>query len=221
MSSQACALFSSLLVALWFGELTNACTCGPQHPQTAFCNSDVVIRGKIVSSEEVDLENRTDGTGMWMRYEIKQTKMFKGFERLSEVQYVYTPRDEGLCGFEPRAAAKETEFLFSGMLTVGDRLTVTLCSFIQPWNNLSPAQRKGLMHTYKRNCDCRITPCNSIPCQLSTEAECLWTDGLFSHGWDHLQARQYACVHQGDGSCTWAAQKPAQQASGLHGASNQ
>ncbi|KAK1150573.1 metalloproteinase inhibitor 4-like [Acipenser oxyrinchus oxyrinchus] len=221
MSPQWCVFFSSVLVALSFGGLTEACSCGPQHPQTAFCNSDVVIRGKIVGSEEANLENRTDGTGMWLRYEIKQTKMFKGFESVSDVQYLYTPHDGGLCGFEPSDATKQTEFLFSGMVTAGGRLTVTVCSFIQPWKKLSPAQRKGIMHTYKHNCDCRITPCNSIPCELSTEAECLWTDGLFSRGWDHVLARQYACVHQGDGTCSWAVQKPAQQASGLHGASNQ
>ncbi|MBN3306680.1 TIMP4 inhibitor, partial [Amia calva] len=137
-------------------------------------------------------------------------QMFKGFERVADVQYIYTPHDGGVCGFEldPSGAAKQTELVVAGMLTEDGRLTVSVCSFIQPWDKLSPGQRRGIMYTYKNHCDCRINPCHSVPCALNSEAECLWTDGLFSRGWDHVQARQYACVHQEGAACGWAPQKP-------------
>ncbi|XP_015224316.1 metalloproteinase inhibitor 4-like [Lepisosteus oculatus] len=216
MSSQWCVFVSSLSLALLIGGLTDACTCGPQHPQTKFCSSDVVIRGRIVGMEYVNMDNQTDAP-QWIRYEVKQTKMFKGFERVADVHYIYTPHDGGVCGFEFNLSgpAKQTELVMAGLLTEDGRVMVSVCSFIQPWDKLSTGQKRGIMYTYKDNCDCRINPCHSVPCTLTSERECLWTDGLFSRGWDQVQAQQYACVHQGEAACGWAPQKPLRPDAGL------
>ncbi|MBN3322538.1 TIMP4 inhibitor, partial [Atractosteus spatula] len=256
MSSQWCVFVSSLSLALLIGGLTDACTCGPQHPQTKFCSSDIVIRGRIVGMEYVNMDNQTDAP-QWIRYEVKQTKpscaqlqqwgkvapalrvtaaspssqgvswqaalcmclpeMFKGFERVADVHYIYTPHDGGVCGFEFNLSgpAKQAELVMAGLLTEDGRVMVSVCSFIQPWDKLSTGQKRGIMYTYKDNCDCRINPCHSVPCTLTSERECLWTDGLFSRGWDQVQAQQYACVHQGDAACGWAPQKPLRPDAGL------
>ncbi|XP_039631573.1 metalloproteinase inhibitor 4-like [Polypterus senegalus] len=199
----------ALLVTLLFGGQSNACSCGPQHPQTAFCHSDIVIKGKIIQREQVTTGNANEGSE-WIRYEIKQTKMFKGFEKATDVQYLYTPHDGGLCGFEPTddVLDNQKELVIAGMMGEDGRVSVSVCSFIQPWANLTSSQKRGIMFTYKNHCNCKISPCQFVPCALSSEQECLWTDGLFTRSWDHVQAQQYACVKQDNGVCGWAPQKP-------------
>ncbi|XP_064415395.1 metalloproteinase inhibitor 1 [Latimeria chalumnae] len=207
MISNACGILGAVVLLLVAQQPSDACSCAPQHPQMAFCYSDVVIRGKIISSKTVKLDGSVGGQGDWIQYEVKQTKMLKGFEKVQDVQFLYSPLMPSLCGFELKPASKQEEYVIAGHLIDGDRLMVTACSFLHPWSSLTSAQKTGLLHTYKRNCNCTVVPCISIPCSVSTDNECLWSDGLVSRNWNHSQAQNFACVHRANGGCGWQSQR--------------
>ncbi|CAL8386405.1 unnamed protein product [Boreogadus saida] len=87
-------LFSVLFVFTCLQlHYTEGCTCAPSHPQDAYCNSEIVIRAKVVGKKLVK-----DGPFGTMRYTVKQMKMYKGFEKIHHVQYIYTVASESLCG---------------------------------------------------------------------------------------------------------------------------
>ncbi|CAB1333754.1 unnamed protein product [Coregonus sp. 'balchen'] len=179
MQSLCHQLLSLLFVfsSLQIHELTEACSCALSHPQDAYCNSDIVIRAKVVGKKLLK-----DGPFGTMRYTVKQMKMYKGFNKMQmqHVQHIYTDASESLCG------------VYTG-----------LCNFNQPWERLSLAQKKGINHRYQLGCNCRIKPCHNLPCFVTSKNECLWTDMLSHFGYPGYQSRHYACIQQKEGYCSW------------------
>nr|XP_027783063.1 metalloproteinase inhibitor 1 [Marmota flaviventris] len=187
-------LLLSLIAPSW------ACTCAPPHPQTAFCNSDVVIRAKFMGLPEVNQDMA------YQRYEIKMTKMFKGFQALgpaADIRFLYTPAMESVCGYVHNSQNRSEEFLIAGQLQ-NKLLHITTCSFVAPWTSLSPAQRKGFTKTYSAGCEaCTVFACSSIPCKLEKDTQCLWTDQLLDGSEKGFQSRNLACLPREPGVCTW------------------
>ncbi|XP_006864344.1 PREDICTED: metalloproteinase inhibitor 1 [Chrysochloris asiatica] len=196
---------SGILMLLWLIAPSKACTCVPHHPQMAFCNSDIVIRAKFMGTAEVNQ------TSLYQRYEIKMTKMFKGFSALrdaSDIRFVYTPAMESVCGYFHKSQNRSEEFLIAGQLRNGF-LHITTCSFIVPWSSLSSAQRRGFTKAYAAGCEaCTVFPCSSVPCKLESDTHCLWTDQLLAGSEKGFQSRQLACLPQQPGLCTWQSLRP-------------
>ncbi|KAG9329752.1 hypothetical protein JZ751_029792 [Albula glossodonta] len=71
MQSFNYSLFNLLIVlsSLQIRQFTEACSCALSHPQDAYCNSDIVIRAKVVGKKLLK-----DGPFGTMRYTIKQMK---------------------------------------------------------------------------------------------------------------------------------------------------
>ncbi|XP_043943418.1 metalloproteinase inhibitor 3 [Protopterus annectens] len=189
-------LFVFLLLCFWkLDELVEACTCVPTHPQDAFCNSDIVIRAKVVGKKLMK-----DGPFGTMRYTVKQMKMYKGFNKVPHVHYIYTEAAESLCGV--RLEVNKYQYLITGRVH-GAKVYTGLCNFIEKWDRLTPSQRKGLNHRYQLGCNCRIKPCYYLPCFVTSKSECLWTDMLSNFGYPGYQSKQYACIQQKEGYCSW------------------
>ncbi|XP_044287408.1 metalloproteinase inhibitor 1 [Varanus komodoensis] len=197
-------LATSFLLLMMLGDPTTACSCAPRHPQSAYCNADIVIKAKFVGVTK-ELVNISIGEPVWwMRHEIKTTKVYKAPAHMQDVQFLYTPAMESVCGYEHKGTLKGEEYIITGMLE-GDRVMITACSFIQPWAQLSVAQKRGLSSEYSKGCNCTVVPCIAMPCFVSSNNQCLWTDGIISRIWDDFQAKRLACLSQSESPslCTW------------------
>ncbi|KAM6957512.1 metalloproteinase inhibitor 2-like [Aplochiton taeniatus] len=194
--------FAIAILLLWRAEqIAEACSCSPAHPQQAFCNSDVVIKAKVVGGKEVEAGNDVYGNLITrMKYDIKQTKMFKGPDR--DIDAIFTAPSSALCGVTMETNGKK-EYLIAGKLESDGTVHVTLCDFIESWEDMSLTQKKSLTQRYEMGCKCKITRCTSIPCVISTPQECLWTDWVIEKSISGPQAKYYACVERSDGSCAW------------------
>uniref|UniRef100_A0A6I8QZT7 Metalloproteinase inhibitor 2 n=1 Tax=Xenopus tropicalis TaxID=8364 RepID=A0A6I8QZT7_XENTR len=180
----------AMLVLMWPSQkLSEACSCSPVHPQQAFCNADIVIRAKAITGKEVDSGNDVYGNPIKrIQYEIKQIKFVYLFDNA-----ILSP-------------ALTLHFPFtapSGKADGDGKMHVTLCDFIVPWDSLSPTQKKSLNQRYEMGCECKISRCPSIPCLVSSQDECLWTDWVTEKNINGRQAKHYACIKRTDGSCSW------------------
>ncbi|XP_053074912.1 metalloproteinase inhibitor 4 isoform X1 [Acinonyx jubatus] len=153
------ALLLRLLALLRPPGMSEACSCAPAHPQQHVCHSALAIRAKISSEKVVPASADPTDTQKMIRYEIKQIKMFKGFEKVKDVQYIYTPFDSSLCGVKLEANSQK-QYLLTGQILSDGKVFIHLCNYIEPWENLSFLQRESLNHHYHLNCGCQcsLTP---------------------------------------------------------------
>nr|BAC37616.1 unnamed protein product [Mus musculus] len=196
------ALVLRLLALLWPPGRGEACSCAPAHPQQHFCHSALVIRAKISSEKVVPASKDPADTQKLIRYEIKQIKMFKGFEKAKDIQYVYTPFDSSLCGVKLETNSHK-QYLLTGQILSDGKVFIHLCNYIEPWEDLSLVQKESLNHHYHQNCGCQITTCYAVPCTISAPNECLWTDWLLERKLYGYQAQHYVCMKHVDGICSW------------------
>ncbi|XP_023561724.1 metalloproteinase inhibitor 4 isoform X2 [Octodon degus] len=147
------ALVLRLLALLRPSGLGEACSCAPAHPQLHICRSALVIRAKISSEKVVPATADPADTQKMIRYEIKQIKMFKGFEKVKDVQYIYTPFDSSLCGVKLEVNSHR-QYLLTGQVLSDGKVFIHLCNYIEPWEDLSLVQRESLNHHYHTNCGC-------------------------------------------------------------------
>lgn len=190
-----------LMAGWWSVDLAEGCSCSPVHPQQAFCSADVAIRAKVTGRQEVIAGNDVYGNPIKrIQYDIKQTKMFKGPSR--EINAIFTGPSSAVCGVNLSINEKK-EYLITGKLEADGTMHVTLCDFIESYDSLTAAQRKGLDSRYEMGCECRIVRCSSIPCSISDPAECLWTDWIMESSVQGPQAQHYTCIKRNDQTCSW------------------
>ncbi|XP_044845076.1 metalloproteinase inhibitor 1-like isoform X1 [Mauremys mutica] len=187
-------LLAGAILVLVLGDPTDACTCAPQHPQTAFCQADVVIRGKFVGVTPLSpTSSSTDEFESWIRYEINITKTYKGLESGGDVLFIDSWDEEHFCGYQHPAPLNGEEYLIMAERQ-DKRLIISFCSFVSPWGQLPPSQRRGVSQAYGGGCACDVVPCHSPPCELSGGPQCPWTDGLQDWSWQGPQAQTQACL---------------------------
>ncbi|KAE8613352.1 hypothetical protein XENTR_v10007681 [Xenopus tropicalis] len=127
-------------------------------------------------------------------------QMYRGFNKMPQVQYIYTEASESLCGV--KLEVNKYQYLITGRVYEG-KVYTGLCNLIERWEKLTFAQRKGLNHRYPLGCTCKIKPCYYLPCFITSKNECLWTDMLSNFGYPGYQSKNYACIKQKEGYCSW------------------
>ncbi|XP_054628351.1 metalloproteinase inhibitor 2-like [Dunckerocampus dactyliophorus] len=147
---------------------------------------------------KVKVGKKTNGDfGKPTKYDLKLIKMFKGPKK--NIDAVYTPSSPAACG---KTLTTGVDYLITGKLASDGSLHITLCDFIAPWKSLCKTQKNNLVQGYKMGCNCKITRCTSLPCKISSRAECSWTDFVMKSD-NRQQAKHFACIKRRDGSCTW------------------
>lgn len=200
--SASLGLWVLLLLGAGLEEVVEGCSCHPAHPQQLFCSAEIVIRAKISGEKIVSPSNSSSPYMKMIQYEIKMIKMFKGFDKAKDIQYVYTPVFSSLCGVKLDSNNK-AGYLLSGSMWRDGRISIGQCDLVESWDNLSLSQKKNLNYRYQMGCECRINTCYTVPCASTGENECLWTDWLLDNSLNGEQARQYACIRRSDTTCSW------------------
>ncbi|MEQ2258248.1 Metalloproteinase inhibitor 4 [Xenotaenia resolanae] len=113
---RACLGLVVLLLLAGMDEVVEGCSCHPAHPQQLFCSAEIVIRAKISGEKIVSPSNSSSPYMKMIQYEIKMIKMFKGFDRAKDIQYVYTPVFSSLCGVKLDSNNK-AGYLLSGTVS--------------------------------------------------------------------------------------------------------
>ncbi|XP_040298166.1 metalloproteinase inhibitor 1 [Bufo bufo] len=191
----------SLVVLMILGSLSKeawSCVCGPRHPQTVYCDSPIVFRAKFVGQKDSVVREH------WREFEVKATKIFKAPKEFDDIQFLYSPKSDGLCGYEHPSTNKSEEFLVAATIVDG-KAYITSCSFVVPWATLTMGQKRGFLQVYAKHCDCKIKQCFGLPCQVDNDLQCLWTDPLMRKKslYASHQAATWACVNKGEGLCIW------------------
>ncbi|XP_061703156.1 metalloproteinase inhibitor 2-like [Syngnathoides biaculeatus] len=185
-------------------EGAHACSCVARHPQEVFCQADVVIKATVVGKTVISWKPSVFNFGFLnpgvldsIKYDLKQTKMFKGPKKLFGA--IYTGLNSAVCGVY---LANGIEYLLMGRLQSDGSLHISSCDFSQPWDKLSATQ-KSLLKRYETGCDCKITRCTSLHCGIGGPMECLWTDFLPVRMAGGKQAQNFACIKKSSGYCSW------------------
>ncbi|RYC05955.1 hypothetical protein EUU22_20045, partial [Ciceribacter ferrooxidans] len=86
-----------------------------------------------------------------------------------------------------------------------DTVMINSCGLIVPWDSLTASQTLGFQQVYEKSCSCHIVTCYSLPCQVSSSRDCLWTDMVTTQdsALQGPQALHMACVDKGNNTCGW------------------
>ena len=140
----------------------------------------------------------TEGYKHYRVYDLRILKIYKGGKTLGLIEdkwvHVENITINGTIGLFVKAhtvAVKlenSTVYFLAGSVR-NKTIQLNLGSWIQPWSELTKAQRAGIRRMYSQNCKCQITPC------FTRKADC-----------DHLlkgcnvSPHQLRTVYQG---CEW------------------
>ncbi|XP_032067658.1 metalloproteinase inhibitor 1-like [Thamnophis elegans] len=139
---------ASFLVLVFLGDLTDACRCERLTLQKACCKAKIVMRAKFMSVKE-DPESPSYSPDNI--YTIQPIEVYKGPEKVKKAQFLYTSVSDNFCGYIHKGPLKGEEYVFSGWIS-GDRFQISLCSFAEPWDKLSDAQKVKLNSVVDKDC---------------------------------------------------------------------
>ncbi|XP_071168120.1 metalloproteinase inhibitor 2-like isoform X2 [Mytilus edulis] len=187
------SLFLLLLTIDW----GYCCSCYPSHSQTAYCGSEVVIRGKAINryrSPPKDLPINNDAfPGMFdnVIYGVEVIEVFKlpteTDIKIGDTVKAVTRAIGAMCGGN---LPLDTDILITGRQNGKSEIKFGLCNFQAAFSSLTNVQLEGIRGQY--DCNCKIYPWQSDPtkkvdtCYMDEfpgyDTTCLWKYGRCSQG---------------------------------------
>lgn len=181
-------------LALFSVPSSEGCSCMPQHPQTAFCNADFVVRAKVMSSKTLFskwiastdprqqppmvgdemLETGERRSPSEIRFAVSIGRTFKAKDAYINInnKTLFTSASSASCGVH---LEDDTAYLIMGRVVAG-KAWVSLCDTVMKWDDVPKRMRKLLVGTYARNCDCKVRVCFNKACAERLEnSTCAWS----------------------------------------------
>uniref|UniRef100_A0A182NL89 NTR domain-containing protein n=1 Tax=Anopheles dirus TaxID=7168 RepID=A0A182NL89_9DIPT len=149
------------LTALVPFPAADACSCLPQHPQTAYCESEYVIVAQVL--RKTASKNHMDAYKIAIK---KEYKMSDEARKLLRNGKLYTASSSSMCGI-----TLEPNKLYA---IAANSDEVGLCDFVRPYADLSIVEKRGLAGIYRKGCRCKINQCMGYKCNQRV-ASCNWT----------------------------------------------
>lgn len=154
---------------------TEACSCQPEHAQSAYCDAEYVIVAQVLRKS-----NRKHNGNNVYKIEIKKEyKMSERAQKLLKQGKLITPPHDSLCGLQ-----LEINQLYA---IAAQDIHVGLCNFVRKYSDLTIVEKRGLAGIYRKGCPCKIKPCYSGTCNVSIGA-CNWVP------WSRCESEYGSCV---------------------------
>lgn len=154
---------------------TEACSCLPEHAQTAYCEADYVIVAQILRKSKV----KHNGNNVYKIVIKKEYKMNPRAQKLLKPGKLITPAMDSMCGLQ-----LEINQLYA---IAAQDIHVGLCSFVRKYSDLTIVEKRGLAGIYRKGCPCKIKPCFSSNCNVNI-GSCNWTP------WESCEADYGSCI---------------------------
>lgn len=177
-SNPYCVITLALLVTLGIiSQLatTEACSCLPEHAQSAYCEADYVIVAQILRKSK----QKKNGANVYKIAIKKEYKMNPTAREMLKPGKLITPAMDSMCGLQ-----LEINQLYA--IAARD-VHVGLCSFVRKYSELSIVEKRGIAGIYRKGCPCQIKPCFSNNCNVSIGA-CNWTP------WETCESEYGTCI---------------------------
>ncbi|EAU75995.2 AGAP003319-PA [Anopheles gambiae str. PEST] len=138
------------------------CSCLPQHPQTAFCDSQYVIVAQVLRKTA----SKNEAMDAYKIAIKKEYKMSDEARQLLNHGKLYTSTMDSACGIKLKPST-----LYA---IAANSEQVGLCDFIRPYDELSLVEKRGLAGVYRKGCKCKINHCWDDKCHQRL-GSCNWT----------------------------------------------
>nr|XP_022296966.1 metalloproteinase inhibitor 3-like [Crassostrea virginica] len=136
---------------------TEACSCLRQHPQTKFCDADIVIKAKILRRNSTGPTQFDDV--MYTVQVLYDYKNQRNYQYSHEIQHIYTPSNSATCGSYLEIGGEYIIFVYISQGKWG----TSLCNGNALTSSLNSQQRDAYeLGYYKTGCSCEIKECVSM-----------------------------------------------------------
>ncbi|XP_058838318.1 tissue inhibitor of metalloproteinase isoform X2 [Topomyia yanbarensis] len=138
-----------------------ACSCQPEHAQTAYCDAEYVIVVQVLRKSN----RKLNGNNVYKIAIKKEYKMTPHAQKMLKQGKIVTPPSDSMCGLQ-----LEVNQLYT---IAAQDIHVGLCSFVRKYSDLTIVEKRGLAGIYRKGCPCQIKPYYTGTCNMSIGV-CNW-----------------------------------------------
>ncbi|XP_063431288.1 metalloproteinase inhibitor 2-like isoform X2 [Mytilus trossulus] len=180
------------------------CSCYPSHSQTAFCGSEVVIKGKAINRYRSTPKDLPVNNGLYpgmydnVVYEVEVIEVFKlptqTDIKVGDTVQAVTGDDGAMCGGN---LPLNTDILITGQQDGKSKLRFGLCNFNAAFSSLTNVQLEGIRGQY--DCKCKINPWQGDP---TKKMDTCYMDEF--PGYNTMCLSEFGrCSQDKSGACNW------------------